>query len=67
MVEGMILPIISSLLPITVSWKVPKIDAESTTLVLAIYTDRLLLVVLVVVVILIAVVVSLSRTAVGVM
>ena len=56
--------IVSSLLSTTVSWKSPKKDSELTTLVLAIYADRLLLVV---VLVLIVVVVILSRTDVGAM
>ena len=62
MIGGMIVRITSALLPTTVCWKAPKKDAEVTTLVLVIFTDRLLLVV---VVILIVVMVSLSRIAVG--
>ena len=48
--------IVSTLLPTAVSWKSSKVDAELITLVLSIYTDRLLLIV---VVILIVAVVSL--------
>ena len=59
---GMIVRIVSVLLPTAVSWKVPKKTAELATLVLVIYADRLLLVV---VIMLHVVVVSLSKTAVG--
>ena len=59
---GMIVRIVSVLLPTTVSWKVPKKTAELATLVLVIYADRFLLVV---VIMLHVVVVSLSKTAVG--
>ena len=57
MVGEMIFRIVSFLLLIVLSWETSKKDAELTALVLAIYTDMLLLVM---VTILIVVVVSLS-------
>ena len=59
-----ILRIVSSLLPTTVSWNASKKDTELTTLVLAIHANR---VSLVVVVILIVVVASLSKNAASIM
>ena len=64
MVGEMIVRIVSSLLSTAVSWNALKKDAESTTLVLAKYVDRLLLVVEV---ISIVVVMILSKTAVRAM
>ena len=62
MVGLTIVRIVSSLLLADVSWKAPKKDVELTTLVLAIYADRLLLVVVVIVL-----VVEKSRAIEGVM
>ena len=61
---GTIAHIVTSLLPTVVCWKVPKKDAELTTLVLAIYANRVLLVL---VVIALVVVLKKSRTAIGAM
>ena len=61
MVGEMIVRIVSSLLSTAVSWNALKKDAELTTLVLAKYVDRLLLVVEF---ISIVVVIILSKTAV---
>ena len=63
MFGGTIVRIVSSL-PTTVSWNSHKKDTELTTLVLAIYADRVLVVV---VFILTMVEVSLERIAVGAM
>ena len=62
MVGLTIVRIVSSLLPTAVFWKPPKKDVELTTLVLAIYADRLLLVVVVIVL-----VAEKSRAIAGVM
>ena len=63
MLVGKIVRIVS-LLPTAVSWNFPKKDTELTTLVLAIYAYRVLVVV---VFILTVVEVSLERTDVGAM
>ena len=64
MIEGMIVPSVNVLLPIVVSWKATEKYAKLTTLVLVLYTNRLLLVVVVIFTVLM---VSLSRAVMGVM
>ena len=56
---GTIVRIVRSLLPTAVSWETLKKDTELTTLLLAIYADRVLSVVAFIVVVVVVVVVSL--------